>query len=323
MENRVSYILIGLFVFILGFSTIGFILWLGKYAQNEVYNYYKVVTKQSVSGLNVKAPVKLRGVSVGEVKDIYINTKNSEEVIVLVKVKENTPIKEDTYALINLQGITGLSYVELRGGTHKAALLKTGEDEKDYGIIQTKDSIIDRVDKTLTTIGKKTEKVLDKTNDMMSQKNLKNFETILENLVTVTVSMNETLEILKTEGKNFGEVLQKGVEFEEAVKDAADAVKQMSDDVAIRSHATLISMQEASATTSRVMNALDEKLKNGKLDFDEIARENLLPLQNDLNDLRTLIVESKELVNQLQNSPSDILFKESTIQPAPSEEKLK
>ena len=323
MENRVSYILIGLFVFILGFSSIGFILWLGKYAQNEVYNYYKVVTKQSVSGLNIKAPVKLRGVSVGEVKDIYINTNNSEEVIILVKVKENTPIKEDTYALINLQGITGLSYVELRGGTNEASLLKTSEDEKNYGIIQTKDSIIDRVDKTLTTIGKKTEKVLDKTNDVMSQKNLKNFETILENLVTVTISMNETLEILKTEGKNFGEVLYKGVEFEEAVKDAADAVKKMSNDVAIRSHATLISMQEASATTSRVMNAVDEKLKNGSLDFDQIARENLLPLQNDFNDLRTLIVESKELVNQLQNSPSDILFKESTMQPAPSEEKLK
>jgi len=85
MENRVSYILIGLFVFILGFSAVGAILWLGKYAQSENYNYYNVVTTQSVSGLNPKAPVKLRGVSVGEVKDIYINKNNSEEVIVLIK----------------------------------------------------------------------------------------------------------------------------------------------------------------------------------------------------------------------------------------------
>ncbi len=121
MENRVSYILIGLFVFILSFSTVGFILWLGKYAQGENYSYYKVVTTQGVSGLNPKAPVKLRGVSVGEVKDIYINHNNSEEVIVLIKVKEDTPIKEDTHALINLQGITGLSYIELEGGTHESA----------------------------------------------------------------------------------------------------------------------------------------------------------------------------------------------------------
>src|SRR5665648_80529 len=99
MENKVSYILIGLFVFILTVATVGFILWLGKYAQSDVYRYYKVVTKESVSGLNLKAPVKVRGVSVGEVKDISINSENSEEVEVLIRVKEGTPIKDDTYAL--------------------------------------------------------------------------------------------------------------------------------------------------------------------------------------------------------------------------------
>lgn len=323
MENRVSYILIGLFVFILGFSTIGFILWLGKYAQSEVYNYYKVVTKQSVSGLNPKAPVKVRGVSVGEVKDIYINSENSEEVIVLIKVKDKTPIKEDTYALITLQGITGLSYIELDGGTNNSALLKTGNDEKSYGIIKTKDSIIERVDKTLTMIGTKTERILDKTDDVMSQKNLKNFELILENLVKVTDSMDKTLKILQSEEGNINEVLKKGKEFEVAVKQSADEVKKMAKNIGITSHATLISMQEASQTTSRVMGALDDKLKEGKLDIDVIVRENLLPFQNDLNDLRTLIVESKELVSELRDSPSDILFKESTVELAPSEEKIK
>jgi phospholipid/cholesterol/gamma-HCH transport system substrate-binding protein len=315
MENRVSYILIGLFVFVLGFSTVGAILWLGKYAQNENYNYYKVVTKQSVSGLNPKAPVKLRGVSVGEVKDIYINQDNSEEVIALIKVKENTPIKEDTHALINLQGITGLSYIELEGGEHKSKLLKNN------GIIKTKDSIIERVDKTLTSIGHKTTRMLDKTDEVMSQTNLENFEKILANLVKVTDSMNKTLEMLQSKESKLDDVLIKGKEFEIAVIKAADEVKKMAKNIGVTSHATLISMQEASATTSRVMGALDDKLKEGKLDIDVIVRENLLPFQNDLNDLRTLIVESKELVSELRDSPSDILFKESNLDLAPSEEK--
>ena len=321
MENRVSYILIGLFVFILGFSTVGFVLWLGKYAQSENYNYYKVVTTQSVSGLNPKAPVKLQGVNVGEVKDIYINKDNSEEVIVLIKVEENTPIKEDTHALINLQGITGLSYIELEGSTHKSERLKTGEDEKDYGVIKTKDSIVERVDKTLTSIGNKTNRMLDKTDEVMSQKNLENFEKILENLVKVTASMNKTLEVLQSKESQIDEVLQKGKKFEIAIIKSADEVRKMAKNIGISSHETLISMQEASATTSRVMGTLDDKLKEGKLDIDNIIRENLLPFQNDLNDLRTLIIESKELVAQLRDSPSDILFKESTIELAPSEEK--
>jgi len=323
MENRVSYILIGLFVFILGLSTVGFILWLGKYAQSEVYSYYKVVTTQSVSGLNPKAPVKLRGVSVGEVKDIYINSDNSEEVIVLIKVKEKTPIKEDTHALINLQGITGLSYIELDGGTHQSALLKTGKDEKSYGTIQTHDSIIERVDKTLTVIGDKTERMLDKTDDVMSEKNLENFEKILSNLVTVTESMNKTLKMIHSKENQIDQVLDKGKEFEIAVIKSADEVRKMAKGIGITSHETLVSMQEAAETTSRVMGALDEKIKKGTLDLDVIVRENLLPFQNDLNDLRTLIIESKELVSELRDSPSDILFKETVIELAPSEEKLK
>jgi len=319
MENRVSYILIGLFVFILGLSTVGFILWLGKYAQSENYHYYHVITTQSVSGLNPKAPVKFRGVSVGEVKDIYINSDNSEEVIVLIKVKEDTPVKEDTHALINLQGITGLSYIELEGGTSKSALLKT--DSKNYGEIRTKDSVIERVDKTLTMIGDKTERMLDKTDEVMSHKNLKNFEKILENLVVVTLTLNKTLEMMHSKSSQIDEVLERGKEFEIAVIQAADEVKKMSKNIGISSHKTLISMQEASATTSRVMGSLDDKLKEGKLDIDVIVRENLLPFQNDLNDLRTLIIETKEFVSELRDSPSDLFFKETNLDLAPSEEK--
>lgn len=323
MENRVSYILIGLFVFLLSFSTVGFILWLGKYAQSENYNYYKVITTQSVSGLNPKAPVKLRGVSVGEVKDIYINTNNSEEVIALIKVKENTPIKKNTHALINLQGITGLSYIELEGGTHESALLHTGDKKNEYGVIRTQDSIIERVDKTLTNIGNKTNRMLDKTDEVMSQKNLENFEKILTNLVEVTASMNKTLEMVYSKDKKIDEVLEKGKEFEIAVIKSADEVRKMAKNIGITSHATLISMQEASATTSRVMGALDDKLKEGKLDIDVIVRENLLPFQNDLNDLRTLIIETKEFVSELRDSPSDILFKTTDVELAPSEKEEK
>ncbi|HIP29473.1 MAG TPA: MCE family protein [Sulfurospirillum arcachonense] len=321
MENRVSYILIGLFVFILGFSTVGFVLWLGKYAQSENYHYYKVITTQSVSGLNPKAPVKLRGVSVGEVKDIYINSNNSEEVVVLIKVKEDTPIKEDTHALINLQGITGLSYIELEGGEHESKQLKTGKDDNEYGVIRTQDSIIERVDKTLTNIGNKTNRMLDKTNEVMSQENLENFEKILANLVEVTAAMSKTLEMVYSKDKQIDEVLQKGKEFEIAVIKSADEVRKMAKNIGISSHETLISMQEASATTTRVMSALDDKLKEGKLDIDVIVRENLLPFQNDLNDLRTLIIETKEFVSELRDSPSDLFFKETNLDLAPSEEK--
>lgn len=321
MENRVSYIVIGIFVFVLGLSTIGFVLWLGKYAHNEVYAYYKVITKDSVSGLNPKAPVKLRGVSVGEVKDIYISRENSEDVVVFIQVKEGTPIKEDTYALINLQGITGLSYIELAGGTHEAPLLKTSF--KKPGIIHTKSSMLKRVDETLSDIGKKTKQVLDRTKSVMSDENLKNFEKILENLAKSTHSLNETLVMINSREKEYDKILEGAYKTEKSAIEAFDKISMMAEIWSNSGDRTLAKMSSASDTTARVMTSLDNKLKDGSLDLDIIIRENLMPVQNDLEDLRTLIVEFKELVGELRESPSDLIFKKSNIELAPNEKRLK
>ncbi len=318
MENRVNYIAVGLFVFILGCSTVGFVLWLGKYAQNENFSHFKVVTAQSVSGLNPKAPVKLMGVSVGEVEDIYISKDNSEEVIILIRVQESTPIKKDTYALINLQGITGLSYIDLEGGSHGSQLLKT--DDKSYGVIETKASMMKRLDDSLTMISKKTEKMLDKVDAVLSRKNLKNFEMALNNFAEATASMDKTLIMINKKDNQINDVLEKAKEFEEAVAEASYEVSQASADIKEASHKTFTSMTEASDVTARVMLQLENKLQEGKLDIDMIVRENLLPFQNDLNDLRALVIESREFMSELRDSPSDLLFKKSDIERAPSEE---
>lgn len=72
----------------------------------------------------MKKPLsKLNGVTIGEVRKITINPKNAEEVLVVIRVEESAPIKEETYALIQAQGITGLSFIQLQGGTNKAKAL--------------------------------------------------------------------------------------------------------------------------------------------------------------------------------------------------------
>ena len=86
MENRLSYILVGLFVFILLIGGVFSIVWLGNYSNEGAFKFYKVATTESVSGLNEKAPVKLNGVHIGEVRKITINPKNAEEVLVIIRV---------------------------------------------------------------------------------------------------------------------------------------------------------------------------------------------------------------------------------------------
>lgn len=316
MENRLSYIMVGLFMVILVVAGTLSILWLGRYSEEGVFKFYKVSTKESVSGLNNKAPVKLKGVTVGEVRTIAINPDNAEEVLVIIKVQDSTPIKEDTYALIEAQGITGLSYIQLQGGSNSTPNLKTSNKPEEYGIIPSQPSTFSRLDKTITSVSAKAEVIFDRAEQVLSEKNLKNFEAILEN----SAKISENIELQRIE---INKILAQALILEKSAIEASIGIKNMSasftnaiDNTGID---TMNKVRDASLSVKEVMNKLNVKLEKGTFDIDMMVKENLLPAQGALDELRTLATETKELINNLKDSPSDLLFKAETIKPAPNE----
>lgn len=323
MENRLSYIMVGLFIVILLISGVFSILWLGRYSEEGVFKFYKVSTKESVSGLNNKAPVKLKGVTVGEVRTISINPNNAEEVLVIIKVQDNTPIKEDTYALIEAQGITGLSYIQLQGGSNNAPNLKTSNKPEEYAIIPSQPSTFSRLDKTITSVSTKAEILFDRAEQILSEKNLQNFEKILENSAKIAESTNKTIENIESQKKEINKILAQALVLEKSAIEASIGIKNMSssftnaiDNTGID---TMNKVRDASLSVKLVMEKLNEKLEKGTFDIDRMVKENLLPAQGALDELRVLANETKELINNLKDSPSDLLFKEETIKPAPNE----
>src|SRR3546814_11905034 len=124
METRANYIAVGAFVLILFFGLIGLVLWVAEFRSQLAYNHYDIFFRGSVSGLKSGNPVSYRGVIVGEVAEVRIDPTNVEQIRVTVRIDENTPVKTDTRASLEMQGITGGSLVMLSGGTNKASRLK-------------------------------------------------------------------------------------------------------------------------------------------------------------------------------------------------------
>lgn len=316
MENRLSYILVGAFVFVLLIGGVFSILWLGNYSDEGTFKFYKVATKESVSGLNEKAPVKLRGVQIGEVRTITINPKNAEEVLVIIRVQEDAPIKEDTYAIIEAQGITGLSYIQLQGGTNNAKDLKTTGKTEEYGIIYSRPSTFSRLDKTITSLSQKAEMIFERAERIMSDKNVKNFEIIIENSAKIAESTSKTMSNIESHNKEINQLLQEATDAAKGVKNMAYSFNSAIDNTGID---TMNKVREASKSVTTVMGGLNQKLEKGSFDVDILVKENLMPLQKTLQDLQLLVNETKDLVSNLKDSPSDLLFKEETIKPAPNE----
>lgn len=193
MENRANYFFVGLFVFGVFFASLGFILWLGGYSKEESFKYYEIHTQESVAGLGVKAPVRLLGVEVGSVEEIGIYNQDELGVNIRIKVKNNTPIKEDTFATLQLQGITGLKFVQLQGGS---------KNSKDLVSIQGKLPVIPFKESFLATIDRQSEHIFslvktadDKSKELLSEKNLKNLEILLQNLAELSANLNANSKI--------------------------------------------------------------------------------------------------------------------------------
>jgi len=122
METRAHYVLIGAFVLITVALAFLFVLWLGQTQRD--YDEYDVIFRERVSGLSVGAAVSFNGIQKGEVMDLSIDPDNPRIVIARIRVDNDTPVKTDTKAELELVGFTGLAIIQLVGGTAEEPLLK-------------------------------------------------------------------------------------------------------------------------------------------------------------------------------------------------------
>ena len=116
-----NYAVVGAFVLVLGSALIAGVLWLASGGAFQTkYDLYLAIMEESVSGLNLNAPVKYNGVEVGKVRAIQLDPANADHVWLTFAIERGTPIRQDTVAVLKTQGLTGIAYVELSGGTRES-----------------------------------------------------------------------------------------------------------------------------------------------------------------------------------------------------------
>jgi len=126
METKANYLMIGGFV--LGVLALGFIFifWMSNFAGGGK-NYY-VVFESSVAGLTTGSSVGFNGIRVGEVKSFALDGQDARKVHVLITVRDDTPVRENSHATIQSMGLTGGSGVQITPGTPDSPYLLATAD---------------------------------------------------------------------------------------------------------------------------------------------------------------------------------------------------
>ena len=112
MANDKTKLTVGIFVACGICIALMAIIWLGMSRFLQKGNYYLTFFDESVQGLDIDAPVKYRGVSIGRVAKIGV-APDSQLIQVLLKIESGQGLERDIVAQLRLVGITGSVFIEL------------------------------------------------------------------------------------------------------------------------------------------------------------------------------------------------------------------
>lgn len=189
METRANFIAVGLFVIALFLSLLAFIVWLSNWQAERNYRDYWIYFSGSVKGLRVGSSVTYRGITVGEVTSIgFPEDGNVERIVVKTRIDEDAPIRTDTIASLEIQGLAGGALINLRGGSNAAPRIEPEEGKK-YAVITSGPSQLDRLLAGAPALVEQVQELVARASLALSDDNQAAISDILRNVATLSSAL--------------------------------------------------------------------------------------------------------------------------------------
>jgi phospholipid/cholesterol/gamma-HCH transport system substrate-binding protein len=320
MEPKVNYIVVGSFVALLSAAILSGILWLGKSDYRGSYDRYEAYMTESVAGLSVDSSVKYRGVDVGRVKAIALRPDNPEEVLLTLDIVRGTPVKTDTIAVLETQGLTGLATINLTGGSREAPPLQAQAGQT-YPVIKTGPSLFSRLDKTashllseeglaqlltdLDLAAKGVAKVLDEDNRTMLTKTIKDFADVAQAVASHKAQIEQSLNGAARSAENLSKLTTSlNAQVPPLLAGINKSVKAMDE-----------ATEELAKTTKTVGTVVNE----ARPELQQFTKRTLPEAGQLVTELRQLTSTLTRVARELEREPSSLVFGRKTPSRGPGE----
>ena len=314
METRASHLAVGAFVLLLTLALAAVAVWLAALGREGDATLYEVAFAGSVSGLQDGSGVYYRGVPVGRVEAIRIDPDNVDRVLARIGVDPTTPIKTDTKAELALQGVTGLSNIQLTGGSNASPLLAEVA-ESDPPVIEAGPSAIEQVFKSGPELLSEAVAVLARLGALASEANVEAVSAAIADVRSLTGTLagkRDQLTTLIDDGAGaMTAAKQTANELDntlQEVRGLAGELRQTLTGVRSGGGETIAELQataaafrglaeEATATLDGLERPIEDFSQSGLYDFSQMVRE-----------LRNLIASLTRVSTEIERDPSGFLL---------------
>lgn len=300
MEREANYAAVGAFVLLTALAAALFVYWYSGTRDHRDYDRYEIYFTGSVSGLDKGASVRYLGVGVGRVYNIRVDPRDSGRVEVIVDIDSTTPISAHTVAELQLQGVTGLLYIDLIDDRENKRTAPAIAGLK-YPVIRSSPSRFDVFLSSLPELVSGANDVVKRANRLFDEDNLKAVTHALANLESASRGLPQTerdLDALVSEAR--GATAELGA----AAKGARGLISAVGPDVE-QATQRLRTVADHLALASDQLNSI---LAENRKDIRSFTRDGLPEIERFVREGRAAAADIRALSNSLREDPTQLLY---------------
>lgn len=303
MEREANYAAVGAFVLVVALAAALFVYWYSGNRVHQRYQRYEIYFNGSVSGLEQGAAVRYLGVRVGRVVRMRIDPRDAGRVEVVATIQSTTPISPRTVAELNLQGVTGLLYIDLQQSPRPAPPRVAGIK---YPVIRSAPSQFDVFMAQLPRLSAAAGGVIERLNRLLNDHNINDISRSLDNLSQASRSLPQAIQSVNAL------LVQLRTATAQLGATAASARGLMST-AGPQVVSTVKRLDTVADNLSQATGELDRMIAENRADVRSFTRASLPEIESFVREGRAAAKSIRQLSASLRRNPSQLLY-----QPAPA-----
>ncbi len=298
MDRNTNYVVVGAFVLLVIGMAVSFIYWYTDQKDKRTYQRYEIYYDGTVSGLTAGSPVRYLGVDVGKVARIMLDPKNRKRVEVIADIEEAAPIDTRTLALLSLQGVTGLLFIDLEEDPKATSNGPLPMGER-YPVIRSAPSDLDLFLRSLPALANHAIDLVDHMDQVFSDENVKNFNAVLAN----TRVASDKAPVLVHEIEDLVANLR---HTSDQVDTAAADFDAVTNDADIKT--SLANIRRISESLASASDRLNQFVTQNGPALSRFTGQGLPELERLLHESRAAVRDIRDLSRSLQQNPGELLY---------------
>jgi phospholipid/cholesterol/gamma-HCH transport system substrate-binding protein len=302
MENRAHALAAGIFTILLGIASAIGVWWLGQ--SDERTTTYILETRRNVTGLNLQAQVRYRGIRAGKVSSIAPDESDPRVLLVTIYLDSRFKLTKGSTATLGYQGVTGLAYVLIEddGSSVEPLVGTNGEPAR----MQMKPTLFDSLGEKAGDIVTQIAAVTARLNRVLDEKNAQNLARTLDNVATASDGLREMPAVMAAvkealSERNLKTLRQILVQVEQTAGEAAPLAGEM---------------RELVKAMSGLAKRFDQMAGGAS---DELTGTTLPRANALMDDLAASSRQLSRILDGLESNPQMLLFGREGARPGPGE----